>query len=139
MTCSSDRELADSLVRCEVGVDRCFNNPPSARDRSRRGQDAHPADHGIKGDEVLHLRLVGQHGIAIDFRCCNDEILVELLSLREFVNELANANLPNGLAAVLDRESMTGAFRSPDPSRDSFRSQVQARFAGLRSRYRTRC
>jgi hypothetical protein len=47
----------------------------------------------VEGDDVLHLRPVGEHGIAIDFRRRNDEILVELVSLREFVGE------PSGLSS----------------------------------------
>ena len=51
--------------RCEVGIDRCLHDLLSARDSSRRGQDAHPGDHGVEGDELLQLWLVAHDGIAI--------------------------------------------------------------------------
>src|SRR5436190_23480162 len=37
-------QLADRLVRCEVGADRCFHELLCGSDSSQRGQDAHPAD-----------------------------------------------------------------------------------------------
>ena len=72
-------QLADRLVRREVGVDRCAHDLVSARDNYWRGQDAHPADHGVEGDELLNLWLVAHDGIAIRLRCRDDEVPVEVL------------------------------------------------------------
>src|SRR5467141_3581200 len=69
-------QLADRLVRCEVGGECCVHNLLSARDSSWQGHEAHPADHGVEGEELLNLWLVTQDGIAMGFRCRNDEIFV---------------------------------------------------------------
>src|ERR1043166_405630 len=56
----------------------------SARDSSWQGHEAHPADHGVDGEELLNLWLVAQEGIAIRFRCCDDKVIVEVVSPRHF-------------------------------------------------------
>ena len=97
-------QLADRLVRCEVGVQRCAHDLLSARNSSREGQDAHPADHGVEGDELLDLWLVAHDGIAIYFRCRDDEVLVEVLSLRLIVGELPGPRLARWLSQVVKPE-----------------------------------
>src|SRR6266478_4662406 len=80
-------QLADSLVRCGVGGVCCVHNLLSARDPSWQGHEAHPADHGVEGEELLNPWLVAQDGIAICFRCGHDKVLVEVVSPRKFVGE----------------------------------------------------
>src|SRR5438034_4428838 len=94
-------QLADPLVRCEVGVQRCVHDLLSTLDSSRERQDAHPDDHGVEGDQLLNLWLVAHGGIAICLRCSNDEVLV--LSLRLIVRELPGPRL--GTLAQPSREA----------------------------------
>src|SRR6478735_6202813 len=86
-------QLADRLVRCEVSVDRCTHDLISTRHSSRGGYDTHPADHGVEADELLNLWLVARDGIAISFRCRDDELLVEIFSPRHFAGELRGPRL----------------------------------------------
>src|SRR6266849_10722742 len=95
-------QLADRLVRCEVGGDRCLHDLLSGRDSSQRGQDAHPADQGGESDELRNLWLVAQDGIAICFRCRDDKVLVEVVSPRHFMGELSGPRL--GTLAQASRE-----------------------------------
>jgi hypothetical protein len=53
-------QLADRLVRREVGADGCVHDLLGARDSSWQGHDAHPADQAVEGDELLYLWLVAQ-------------------------------------------------------------------------------
>ena len=86
-------QLADRLVRCEVGADRCFHELLCGSDSSQRGQGAHPADEGGESHELRNLWLVAQQGIAISFRRRHDEILVEVVSPRHFVGKLPGPHL----------------------------------------------
>src|SRR5271157_1297268 len=85
--------LAERPVRCEVGGDGCVHGLHRALDNSRGGQEAHPANHGVEGDELPKIRLVTQDGIAIGFRCHDDEIFVEVVSPRHFAGELRGPHL----------------------------------------------
>jgi len=81
-------EFTNCLARREVGVDRRAHDVLSARDGLRQGLDAHPADHGIEGNEFLQVWLIAHNGFAVSFRCRTHEILVEGISPRHFAGEL---------------------------------------------------
>jgi len=96
-------QLADRLVRCEVGLDRCLHDLLGTRDSSRQRHDAHPADHTVEGYELLNLWLVAHESTAMCFRCRNDKILVEVISPRHFAGELPGPRL--GTKAQPSREA----------------------------------
>jgi len=60
--------LANRLVRREIGVDRCSHDLLSARNSSRKGQDPHPVDYGGECDDLLKLWFVAHNGGAVRFR-----------------------------------------------------------------------
>jgi hypothetical protein len=96
-------QLADRLVRCEVGLDRCLHDLLGTRDSSRQRHDAHPADHTVEGYELLNLWLVAHESTAMCFRRRNDKILVEVISPRHFAGELPGPRL--GTEAQPSREA----------------------------------
>src|SRR6476661_11182479 len=81
-------QLEDGPVRCKVGVYHRAHGLLSALDSSREGKDAHPADHGVEGEELLNLWFVARNGIAICFRCLDDEVVIEAVSPRHFAGQL---------------------------------------------------
>jgi len=67
-------QLEDRPVRRSIGVHHRTHGPLSALDSSRGGQDAHPADHAVEGEELLNLWFVARDGVAICLRCSDDEV-----------------------------------------------------------------
>ncbi len=80
--------FAESIERFEVERQGLF----SVLDGLFVGFTPRIAD-GVDGDELLNLWLVAHDGIAIRLRCRDDEVPVEVLSLRLIVGELPGPRL----------------------------------------------
>ena len=71
--------LNERLIRLHISIDDLFSDLFGAGEHSRRGQDAHSANLGVKPDQCWSFWLFVLERVRVAFRCFLDEFFIKLL------------------------------------------------------------
>ena len=71
--------LNERLIRFHISIDDLFSDLFGAGEHSRRGQDTHSANLGVKPDQCWSFGLFVLERVRVAFRCFLDEFFVKLL------------------------------------------------------------
>lgn len=80
MTIDHLAQLEVGPVRLQIGIKNLASDYLSVINDRWRGEDAHPADLGVKHDQSGNVSFVVLKRVGVAFRCLFDELFIEFLT-----------------------------------------------------------